>query len=299
MQRERISSTDCRPSWNSALRFAARSPVVAHRQPALVQGVDELRAAVEVQRVGALEALVDQAVLDHPRRHAEQHQQVLLHQPGTAAHVEHGDDAPGRVKHRHRRAGQLRELGEEVIFAAHRHRRCGDQAGAHAVRARRGLAPHAAGAQAERRDLGRKFGRRHHVHDDTVDVGQQYRRLVVGELLVQRRHLVARAVDHVGVAGLPLVELGAADHRRLARLVRVQPVVIEAAAPRAHDHIVGLVVKAASHHVHDMVGVSIGQRAGESRTAQGQWHSSLQSAGPSVPAAAPRFWRAVPGSRNG
>ena len=109
------------------------APVVAHRQLALVQGVDELRPAVKVQRVRVAEAQVDQAVLDHARRHAQQHQQVLLHQARSAGHVEHGDDVARRVVHRHRRAGELRELGEEVILAPHGHRPAGGQAGAHAV----------------------------------------------------------------------------------------------------------------------------------------------------------------------
>ncbi len=157
MRRERISSIDCRPSWNSALRLAARMrPSSSHRQLALVQRVDELRPAVEVQRVRVAKAQVDQAVLDHARRHAQQHQQVLLHQARAAGHVEHGGDLAGRVVHRHRRTGELRELGEEVVLAPHGHRPAGGQAGAHAVGAGLGLAPHAAHAQAQRRRLRRR-----------------------------------------------------------------------------------------------------------------------------------------------
>ena len=71
--------TELSPSWNSALRLAASTcAVVVDDQLALVQRVDELGPAVEVDRVRVAEALVDQPVLDHPRRHAEQHQQVLL-----------------------------------------------------------------------------------------------------------------------------------------------------------------------------------------------------------------------------
>jgi hypothetical protein len=91
----------------SALRLAARMrPSSSTDQLALVQRVDELGPAVEVDRVGVAEALVDQPVLDHARRHAQQHQQVLLrlHErlltSSTARHL------AGRVVDRHRRAGE-------------------------------------------------------------------------------------------------------------------------------------------------------------------------------------------------
>ena len=66
--------------------------VVVHRELAFVQRIDELGAAVEVQRMRIAKPLVDQPVLDHARGHAEQHQQMLLHQAGAAGHVERGDD---------------------------------------------------------------------------------------------------------------------------------------------------------------------------------------------------------------
>jgi hypothetical protein len=132
--------------------------VVAHRELAFVQRVDELGPAVEVQRVRVAVTRIDQAVLDHARRHAEQHEQVLLHQARAAGDVEHRGDLAGRVVHRHGRAGELGELREEVIVAPHRHRPGRGQAGAHAVRAGFGLAPLAADAQAERADLGRELG---------------------------------------------------------------------------------------------------------------------------------------------
>ena len=248
------------------------APVVAHRQLAFVQGVDELGAAVEMQRVGAAKFLIDQPVFDHPRGHAQQHQQVLLHQARTAADIEHGADLARRVEHRHGRTGELRELGEEMIFAAHRHRAGGGQAGAHAVGAGFGFAPHAAGPHAQRPDFGRELGRRDHVHDDPVGVGQHHGRFDIGQLLVEGGHFIAGAVDHVGPARAPFFEFNARDHRRLVRFVRVQPVVVEAAAPRAHDHIVGLLVQAGSHHIHHAIGVPISL----CRITQRQRHRCLQ-----------------------
>jgi hypothetical protein len=116
---------------------------------------------------------------------------------------------------------------------------CG-QAGAHAVGAGGRLAPHAAHAQAQRADLGGELGRRDHVHDHTVSVGQHHRGFGVGELLVQRGHLVAGAGDDVGTARAALLELDARDEGRLAGLGRVEPVFVETAAPGLGHRIVGL-----------------------------------------------------------
>ena len=220
----------------------------------------------------ATEALVDEPVFDHACRHAEQHQQVLLHQDGTAGDVEHGDDLAGRVEHRHRRTGELRELREEVVFAAHRHRRGGNQAGAHTVGAGFGFAPPATGAQAQRRDLGRELGRRDHVHDHAVGIGQHHGGFAVGQLLVQRGHLVARAVDDIGMALAPFLELDTREHARFARLVRAEPVFVEAAAPGAHDQFIDLLVKAASYCIHHLAGVPISLQCNIS---QRQRHRSL------------------------
>jgi hypothetical protein len=116
--------------------------VVVDDQLALVQRVHELGPAVEVDGMRIAKAQVDQPVLDHARRHPQQHQQVLLRHVGAAADIEHGGDVAGRVVDRHRRAGERRVLGEEVFVQAYGNGTGDGDAGAHAVRARLGLAPH-------------------------------------------------------------------------------------------------------------------------------------------------------------
>ena len=199
--------------------------VVVHRQLALVQGVDELRAAVEMQRMRTPKLPVNEPVFDHAGRHAEQHQQMLLHQAGAAGDVEHGDDLSRGLEHRNRRTGQLGQASEKVIFAAYRHRASSRQARAHAVGSGCGFAPDAPGAQAQWFDLGCKLGRRDHLHDHAVGVGQQHGRIVVAELLIKRGHLVTRTVDHIGS------QRSARHHRGFTRTVRVQAVVVQAAGP--------------------------------------------------------------------
>jgi hypothetical protein len=231
--------------------------VFAHGELAFVQRVDEFGAAVEVQRVRIREALVDEPVLDHAHRHAEQDQHVLLHQARAAGDVEHADDLARRVEHRNRRTGELRELAEEMLVAPHRDRMRGREAGAHAVGAGLGFAPHAAGVQAHGLDLGGELGRGHHVHDHAIGVGQHHRALRVGELLVERGHLVARALDDVGMLVAPALQGPRLDHDRFARASGVEVVLIQAAAPRARDQVVALFVKTSPHDIEHAIGVPV------------------------------------------
>jgi hypothetical protein len=230
--------------------------VVGHRQAALMQRVDELRATVEVQRVGVAEAGVDQAVFDHARRHAQQHQQMLLGQAGAAGDVQHRGDLAGGVVHRHGRAGQAGELGVEVFVPPHRHRRRGGQAGAHAVGAGLGLAPDHARAQAQRFHLGGKVGCGHHVQDHAVGVGEHHRRFRVRQLLVQRGHLVAGAFQQAGHAAQAVVQRMRLQRAQLPRAVRVEQVLVHATAPGAGHHLAALGLEAAAHHIHHAVGVA-------------------------------------------
>ena len=169
--------------------------------------------------------------------------------PLRLGHVQHRAHLAGRVVDRHGRAGQAGELGEEMVFAPHRHRAGRGQAGAHAVGAGHGFAPDCAGAQAHGPHLGGKFSRAHHVQDHAVGVGQHHRALAIGQLLVQRGHLVAGAVHHVGHAGQPLFQRTGFHDRQLARTIRVQAVFVQAAAPGAGHHVVAFIAETASDHV--------------------------------------------------
>jgi hypothetical protein len=151
--------------------------VVADDQLALVQRVDELRPAVEVQRVGVAVARVDQAVLDHARRHAQQHQQVLLHRLRAAGDVEHRGISPD---------GSYTGTAEQVSWvnwvkkwssraptpARPRPGRCPCRWCRRLVSLHM---PPTAGRAAPTSAF--ELGRRDHVHDHAVGVGQHHRRV--------------------------------------------------------------------------------------------------------------------------
>jgi hypothetical protein len=108
------------------------------------------------------------------------------------------------------------------------------------------------------------------VHDHAVGIRQHHRRFDIRELLVQRGHLVARTRDHVGAAGTALLQLDPVDEHWLARLGRVQLVVVEAAAPGLRHHVALLLVEAGTDDLENAVGVPMG-------ITQGQCHGILQS----------------------
>jgi hypothetical protein len=83
-----------------------------------------------------------------------------------------------------------------------------------------------------------------------LGIGQHHRGFAVGQLLIKGGHFVARAVDHIGMALAPFLELDTRKHARFTRLVRAQAVFVEASAPRAHDHVIGLLMKPAAHRIH-------------------------------------------------
>jgi len=88
-----------------------------------------------------------------------------------------------RGRRPHGRAGDLQNV-REMVFAPYRDRAAAAMPGAHAVVPAR-LRPHSAGAQPERANLVGEGGRRHHVDESRRRCRSAYRRIVVGELLVQ------------------------------------------------------------------------------------------------------------------
>ena len=127
---------------------------------------------------------------------------------------------------------------EEVVVAPHRHRPAGGQAGAHAVGAGLGLAPDAADAQAERADLGGELGRRHHVHDHAVGVGQHdrrsRRRRAAGTAWSSRS---ARSRSRRPGARGALRASTRVEHDGSCGLSGCRLVLVEAAAPRLRDDV--------------------------------------------------------------
>ncbi len=206
-----------------------------------------------MDRVRLGEAHVHQAVLDHAGGHAQQHENVLLRLGGTAADVKHGRHAALGVVDRHRGTGQAGVLAQEVVGLLHHHRLRLGHAGAHAVGAGLLLAPDRPDLEAERLRHALELLRADHVQDDALRVGEHDRGLRIAHLLVQRGHLVARAVDDVGHAAAAHRHLVAAEHRRTPALARVQAVFVDAARPRLDDSIAGQAARAPLDDLDDAV----------------------------------------------
>ena len=153
-----------RPEAELEQRAAIRGEhhaVVADRELARVQRVDEFRPAVEMDQLRVAVTRVDQPVLDHLPRHADEHQQVLLQQLGTARHVERADDPAAIVEHRRGRTGQLTCSVDRNARAGTRRSVAPGQAGAHAVGAGFAFAPERADAQARGGPTSRERHRGH------------------------------------------------------------------------------------------------------------------------------------------
>ena len=95
------------------------------------------------------------------------------------------------------------------------------------------------------------------MQDHALGVRQHHRGFGVGQLLVERGHLVACAVHQVRQALAAGIELVVRQHRRLARPVGVQMVLLHAALPGLDDHVARLGAEALQHHLHDPVRVAV------------------------------------------
>src|SRR5690606_35925510 len=88
-----------------------------HRD-ALPQSADKLRPRVEPYRDVGSKTNIEQAILNHQRRHAYQRHGVLLRLPMVAGKVEHTDDATVRIDD-----GRSRTIKKgvlfEIVLAAH------------------------------------------------------------------------------------------------------------------------------------------------------------------------------------
>ena len=179
-----------------------------HGDDALAPGADQLRPAVEAHHEPVPEAVQEQPVLDHLRRHVDQHESVLLRAIRFPGGVQHRDELAAVVENRCGAAGEAGVAREEVLVAMNDERRPLEQAGAHAIGAAVLLAPdrpqHQPGAEGGVAEAQVPVI----VEQHAVQVGQDDGIARAGELMVQVRHLRIGERDQLQVpllAGEPLL----------------------------------------------------------------------------------------------
>src|SRR5262249_50795254 len=112
------------------------------RDDPFAPGPDELRPAVEPHHEGVAEAVQEQPVLDHLRRHVHEHEGVLLRAVRLAGGVQNRDELAAMIEHWSRAAGQPGIASEEVVLAVDDDGCLLEQTGSHAVRAAVPFAPY-------------------------------------------------------------------------------------------------------------------------------------------------------------
>jgi len=166
-----------------------------HGDDALAPGADQLRPAVEAHHETVPEAVQEQPVLDHLRRHVDQHERVLLRAIRFPGGIQHRDELAPVVENRCGAAGQSRVAGEEMLVAMNDERRSLEQAGAHPVGAAVLLAPDRAQHQPGAEGRVAEAQVAVIVEQYPIQVGEDDGIAGPGELVVQVRHLSVRERD--------------------------------------------------------------------------------------------------------
>src|SRR5690348_4667448 len=85
------------------------------REDAFAPGADQFRPAVEAHDKAVAEAMQEEPVLDHLRRHVDQHQRVLLRAIRFAGGIEHRKQLAAMVVDGRGTAGEAGVAGEEMM----------------------------------------------------------------------------------------------------------------------------------------------------------------------------------------
>ncbi len=213
--------------------------LIAQRQQVASVDQDELPRAVETEdRPVAIQAQ-EVGVLDHPRVLFDQLQgeglRILGWRRMQRRDVQHRQQLPLGVEHRHRRAGEVGMPDAEVIVLMTRQRLLFLDAGADRAGAGVVLAPVRAQIQAglAMRLLVRRIAEK--LHGDAAVVGQQNHVAQLGHLPVELLHARTGHVDQLVCLVLVLAQNLPGHEARLGRTCRVQTVVVHTAAPGARN----------------------------------------------------------------
>ncbi|EYT98481.1 hypothetical protein PA99_4379 [Pseudomonas aeruginosa PA99] len=226
-----------------ALVHRADPPVFLEGQQPFAEQADIVALDMEAQQPGALEATEEIAALDDLRRQVDQRHGVELALPrdflARRRHVEHRHQLALRIEHRARRAGQAGVAATEVLFLLDGQGLPLDHAGADAVGAFAGLAPVGAEPEAgvfEGLALGVGVDA---IEDHPAGIGEQYRVVVAGKLLVEAVHLAIGDLQHLLQALAAFEHARVLQHHRRHRLAGIEMVLFQAAQPGAGDGRIG------------------------------------------------------------
>src|SRR5882762_10564368 len=192
---------------------------------------DELRSAVEAHDEGVAEAVEEQTVFDHLRRHVHEHQGVLLRAIRLSRSVQHRNELAAGIENRRRATREPPIAGKKVLLAVDDDGRPLEQARPHAVGAAVPLAPSRTGQEsgARRRALEARVA----VvgEQNAIAIGENDRVTRAGELLVEVRHFDVGERNKLEVLFLAGEEVLARDHYGIRAGVGIQTILVETAQP--------------------------------------------------------------------
>jgi hypothetical protein len=227
--------------------------VFRHGQQAFGHGAQALGLAVQVQLQPAAVAGLEQLVLDHARRRADQRERVAVVVAVVAGDVEHAEQLAARVGDGCGGTGQERVAFEEVLGTVHDDRRAGRQRRADRVGAAPLLVPDRAGAQGHACRLVGHGAVAQRVQQHALRVGQDDHAVGVADLVEQELHHRPRMRDErMPVLQRPR-ELRAGGMRRprrapvgrQAEAAAAQPAGLQARVDQATGEFAGLLKLAA------------------------------------------------------
>ncbi len=192
---------------------------------------DEFRSAVEAHDEGVAEAVEEQAVFDHLRRHVHEHQGVLLRAIRLSGSVQHRNELAAGIENRRGATSEPGIAGEEVLLAVDDDGRPLEQARPHAVGAAVPLAP--GGTRYESGARRRALEARVAMvgKQNAIAIGENDRVTRAGELLVEVRHFDVSERNKLEVLFLAGQQVLTRNHYGIRTGVGIQAIFVETAQP--------------------------------------------------------------------
>jgi len=201
--------------------------------------VHELRPRMETQHDRVAEMAQEDALLDQARRQAhERHRVRLTHARIARIHrrcVEHREQRTRRIANRCRRARQTDMAAVEMFVQVDGDRAPFDDAGTHAIRALRRLAPIGTGEKPRIVKAFRERGFGFLVENDAARIREQQRVTGARDVLIEPIDLRRGDVYELGVLLVEAPQALRIEHSRRKSMPRIERVILNATAPRIRD----------------------------------------------------------------
>jgi hypothetical protein len=189
IERERADGCARQAEHGQRHRVGTDDPAVfRQRQQTFGDGADAFWPSVQAQSHGRTVLRLEELVLDHAGRRADQAEGVRVVAAPVARDVEHAEQLARRVGNRRCGAGQEGIALQVVLGAMHDDSGAGGQRGADGIGAAPLLVPDRAGAQRNAGRLVGKPGVAQRVQQHALRVGQDDHAVAVTDLLAQKFH---------------------------------------------------------------------------------------------------------------